>query len=344
MALRTHNTFGFTAFAAQGAVVRAEADLLAILSDPRVAGRERLVIGGGSNLVLTGDFDGLALLMAIPGRKIVRETDEAVWVEAGAGEPWHAFVEWTVRHGLPGLENLALIPGTVGASPVQNIGAYGLELAERFDSLRAFDTETATFRHFDRAACAFGYRDSVFKQYGKQYDGRRERAGGVSRYIITSVTFRLPRPWQPVASYADVARVLADKGIVAPTASDIFDAVVAIRRTKLPDPAQIGNAGSFFKNPVVDAAHYQTLRAAEPELVAYAQPDGRFKLAAGWMIDRCGWKGRTLGNAAVHERQALVLVNPGQATGSDVLALAQAIAADVRRRFGVTLEMEPRIV
>lgn len=319
-----------------GATVRSEPDLHAVLADPRVVGLPRLVIGGGSNLLLTADLDGLALHIALPGRRIVDRLAQTgtVLVEAGAGENWHAFVEWTLSQGLCGLENLALIPGTVGAAPVQNIGAYGLELADRFHSLRALDTETGNSVVLDAAACRFGYRDSIFKREGRD------------RLIIMSVTLALTSraAWQPVSGYADIARSLEAHGIATPSPRDIFDAVVAVRQAKLPDPSTLGNAGSFFKNPIVDAAHYQALLAREPKLVAYLQPDGRFKLAAGWLIDQCGWKGRALGPAAVHDKQALVLVNPGKATGKDMMALAQAIVTDVQHRFNVTLEPEPLIV
>lgn len=332
VSLRASNTFGFDVRARFGATVHSEEALCTVLADPRVAGLPRLVLGGGSNLVLTRDVDGLALQIAIPGRRIVAQTDDTVFVEAGAGEVWHDFVAWTLEQGMPGLENLALIPGTVGASPVQNIGAYGLELADRFHSLRALDTATGEWHSFDLQACQFAYRDSFFKQAGRD------------RFIITAVTFALPKRWQAASGYADLAKRLAEQGITEPSARDIFEAVVSVRQMKLPDPAVTGNAGSFFKNPVVDAAHYAVLQNREPGLVAYPQADGRFKLAAGWMIDRCGWKGKALGRASVHERQALVLVNPGEATGADVLALAQAIVADVQARFGVALEVEPLIV
>ncbi|WP_345811530.1 UDP-N-acetylmuramate dehydrogenase [Paraburkholderia sp. PREW-6R] len=329
--LKAHNTFGFDVRAQFACQIEHEAQLMAAVRDPRAAGLQRLVLGGGSNVVLTGDFAGLVLLVALRGRRVVREDDAAWYVEAAAGEPWHEFVAWTLSQGLPGLENLALIPGTVGAAPIQNIGAYGLEMGERFASLRAVELATGAVHEFGADACRFGYRDSFFKREGRD------------RFVITSVTFRLPKNWQPRAGYADLARELAARGGPqgALDAQAIFDAVVAVRRAKLPDPLQLGNAGSFFKNPVIDAAQFDALKVREPELVSYAQPDGRVKLAAGWLIDRCGWKGRALGAAAVHERQALVLVNRGGATGVDVLALASAIQQDVLARFGVELEAEP---
>ncbi|CAE6748485.1 UDP-N-acetylenolpyruvoylglucosamine reductase [Paraburkholderia domus] len=329
--LKAHNTFGFDVRAQFACRIEREAQLMAAVRDPRTAGLPRLVLGGGSNVVLTGDFAGLVLLVALQGRRIVREDDDAWYVEAAAGEPWHDFVAWTLAQGLPGLENLALIPGTVGAAPIQNIGAYGLEMCERFASLRAVELETGAVVELDANACRFGYRDSFFKREGRD------------RFVITSVTFRLPKTWQPRAGYADLARELAASGHTdaQPDAQAIFDAVVAVRRAKLPDPLQLGNAGSFFKNPVVEATQFEALKVQEPEVVAYPQPDGRVKLAAGWLIDRCGWKGRAMGAAGVHERQALVLVNRGGASGAEVLALARAVQRDVLTRFGVELEAEP---
>ncbi|KAF1051850.1 MAG: UDP-N-acetylenolpyruvoylglucosamine reductase [Burkholderia gladioli] len=330
-ALRAHNSFGFDVRARLATMIDTPVGFAAAVRDPRAAGLPALVLGGGSNVVFTGDVEALVLINRVRGRARVREDDEAWYVEAGGGENWHEFVAWTLEAGMPGLENLALIPGTVGAAPIQNIGAYGIEMRERFASLKAVELATGEIVEFDAAACAFGYRDSVFKQAARD------------RFAIVSVCFRLPKQWQPRTNYADVEREFAARGIEAGAATprDVFDAVVAIRRAKLPDPVVLGNAGSFFKNPVIDAAQCAALREREPELVAYAQPDGRAKLAVGWLIDRCGWKGRALGAAAVHDRQALVLVNRGGASGADVLALARAIQADVRARFGVELEAEP---
>ena len=325
--LKAHNTFGFDVHAQWACRIEREAQLPAAAHDPRIAGLPRLVLGGGSNVVLTRDFAGLVLLVALRGRRVVGEDDEAVYVEAAAGEPWHEFVGWTLSQGLPGLENLALIPGTVGAAPIQNIGAYGLEMGERFERLSAVELATGERADFDRAACAFGYRDSFFKRAGR------------GRFMITSVVFRLPKAWTPRADYADVARAL--EAAAKPDAKAIFDAVVAVRRAKLPDWTVLGNAGSFFKNPVVSATAFETLKQREPGVVSYSQADGQVKLAAGWLIDQCGWKGRGIGGAAVHDRQALVLVNRGGATGAQVLELAEAIKRDVLARFGVDLEMEP---
>jgi len=347
--LKARNTFGFDVRAQFACLIEHEEQLLAAVRDPRAAGLPRLVLGGGSNVVLSGDFAGLVLLVSLRGRRVLREDQHAWYVEAAGGEPWHDFVAWTLEQGLPGLENLALIPGTVGAAPIQNIGAYGLEMCERFASLRAIELATGETVELDTQACRFGYRDSFFKREGRE------------RFVITSVTFRLPKAWQPRAAYADLARELAARGYAAsagqaggvigiegasstakqPTALAIFEAVVAVRRSKLPDPLELGNAGSFFKNPVIDAGQFDALKYREPDIVSYPQPDGRVKLAAGWLIDRCGWKGRSMGAAAVHERQALVLVNRGGANGAQVLALAKAIQRDVLERFGVELETEP---
>jgi UDP-N-acetylmuramate dehydrogenase len=335
-ALREHNTFGFDVRAHQACRIEHESDIAEALAQQRadkaLADLPRLVLGGGSNVVMTGNFPGLVWLIALQGKRVVEESADAWLVEAAAGENWHAFVAWCLEQGCNGLENLALIPGTVGAAPIQNIGAYGLEMADYFDSLRAYDLESGRIVEFDTAACAFGYRDSLFKQAARD------------RYVIVSVRFRLPKAWRARVAYADIARELAALGVVEPSARDVFDAVVRVRRAKLPDPAVLGNAGSFFKNPVIDAARFAELAASVPDVVSYAQPDGSRKLAAAWLIDQCGWKGRAIADAAVHDRQALVLVNRGHATGADVLALSKAICADVYQRFGVTLEPEPVVV
>jgi UDP-N-acetylmuramate dehydrogenase len=297
--------------------------------------RQRFVLGGGSNLLLIGEIDALVLHMAISGRGLSGEDAEAWYVSAGAGENWHDFVQWTLAQGWPGLENLSLIPGTVGAAPIQNIGAYGLEAGERIHSLSALDMLTGKTVHLSRAACRFGYRDSVFKQEGWHLSGR---------LVITQVTFRLPRCWQPIKSYADLAEELAARKIARPNAQEIADAIMSVRRRKLPDPADLPNAGSFFQNPVVDAATAQNLLAAHPDLVHYPQADGRVKFAAGRLIEQAGWKGRNLGPAGLYEKQALVLVNHGGASGADVLALMNAVQADVRAMFGLELTPEPVMV
>ena len=329
--LRALNTFGIAANAKSYLQIRSVADLQAVSADTTLAALPRLVLGGGSNLLLTKDFDGLVLHMVGTGITLDDEDAQYRYVSAQAGENWHAFVQWTLLHACPGLENLSLIPGTVGASPIQNIGAYGSELADFLDSVTVFDFATGDTVILNAAACCFAYRDSVFKHAWKD------------RAVICSVRFRLPKQWQPNLRYAELAAEIAAQGIAEPTPQQVGEAVIAIRRRKLPDPAQIGNAGSFFKNPVVSPAKRDELLAQHPALVSYLQTDGSYKLAAGWLIDQCGWKGKSLGAAGVHDRQALVLVNRGGTSGSEVLSLARLIITDVQSRFGVQLETEPVI-
>ena len=330
--LRGLNTFGVEARARWFCRVRSAAELAALTAEPKFAGLPRLVLGGGSNLLLTGDFDGLVIKVEVPGLRDLGDSGDAWQVEVGAGENWHATVERLLAMGRAGLENLALIPGNCGAAPIQNIGAYGIELAERFDSLVAWDFEANQTVRMSAADCDFGYRDSVFK---RQLAGRR---------IVLSITLALPKRWEPVAGYADVAHELKARGIGRPAAREIFDAVVAIRRRKLPDPATVGNAGSFFKNPIVTRDEHRALIAHHPSLVGYPLPGGRVKLAAAWLIDAAGLKGATRGRAGVYEKQALVLVNRGGATGAEILALAREVQDKVAEKFGLWLEPEPVIV
>ena len=340
VSLQACNSFGIVARAHTLVRVGSEADVQAVLADPELGPAPKFVLGGGSNVVLTGDVKPVVLKVEIPGRRLVTETPKAWIVEAGAGEHWHDFVRWTLDQGWPGLENLALIPGTVGASPVQNIGAYGVELQDRFDSLDAIDLDTGQAFTLDAAQCAFGYRDSVFKHASSGTNG----LGLAGRALILRVRFALPRPWKPVLGYLDLERKMAETGIAAPDARQIFEWIIAIRRAKLPDPAVIGNAGSFFKNPTVTPEQCADIIARDPKVVHYPMPDGSIKLAAGWLIDACGWKGKSVGQASVYEKQALVLVNRGGATGGQVMTLARAIQTSVYERFGIRLEPEPVVV
>ncbi len=342
--LQAHNSFGISAKALQLVRVRSEADVLAVLADEGLRASPKFVLGGGSNIVLTGDVKPLVLKVELTGMRLVEETEKAWVVEAAAGENWHDLVRWTLDNGWPGLENMALIPGSVGASPVQNIGAYGVELQDRFHSLDAIDLTTGQSFTLDAAQCAFGYRDSVFKHESSGSNG----LGLAGKAIITRVRFDLRKDWKPVLGYLDLERKMAETGISQPTAVQIFDWVCAIRRAKLPDPAVIGNAGSFFKNPTVTQDQCDDIIAREPKVVHYLLDDGRIKLAAGWLIDACGWKGKTVGNAGVYEKQALVLVNVGgkehPCTGGEVMTLAKAIQTSVYERFGIRLEPEPVVV
>lgn len=342
--LQAHNSFGILAKAYQLVRVQSEADVLAVFADPALHDQPKFVLGGGSNIVFTGDVKRLVLKVELKGVRLVEETDKAWVVEAAAGENWHALVRWTLDQGWPGLENLALIPGSVGASPVQNIGAYGVELQDRFHSLDAMDLTTGQAFTLDAAQCAFGYRDSVFKHASSGPNG----FGLAGKALITRVRFLLRKDWKPVLGYLDLERKMAETGINQPTARQIFDWVCAIRQAKLPDPAVIGNAGSFFKNPTVTQEQCDDIIARDPKVVHYLLDDGRIKLAAGWLIDACGWKGKTVGNAGVYEKQALVLVNVGgkenPCTGGEVMTLAQAIQTSVYERFGIRLEPEPVVV
>jgi len=330
--LAGRNTLALPGHAALYARITATAQLLELAEASASQNIHLFVLGGGSNLVLTGDFDGLVMQMAIPGRELVGEDDDAWYVRGGAGENWHEFVQWTLAQGWPGLENLSLIPGTVGAAPIQNIGAYGLEAADRFHALTAIDMHGGKSVRFDRSACCFGYRDSVFKQNGWHLDGR---------FVITDVTFRLPKRWQPLIGYADVTRELASHAIAEPSAQQVAEAIIAVRQRKLPDPSRIPNTGSFFHNPVVDSAVAAHLLSKHPAMPHYPQPDGRIKLAAGWLIEQAGWKGRDIGLAGMYEKQALVLVNRGGATGTDIVTLMHAVQRDVHDLFGVDLTPEP---
>ncbi len=338
--LQACNSFGIVARAQTLVRVRNDADVRAVLDDAELGTAPKFVLGGGSNIVLTGDVRAAVLKVEIAGRRLVAETPKAWIVEAGAGENWHDFVTWTLDQGWPGLENLAMIPGTVGASPVQNIGAYGVELQDRFESLDAVDLTSGSAFTLNAAQCAFGYRDSVFKHASSGPNG----LGLAGRALILRVRFALPKPWKPVLGYQDLERKMDETGITSPTARQVFDWVCAIRRAKLPDPAVIGNAGSFFKNPTVTPEQCADIIARDPKVVHYPMPDGTVKLAAGWLIDACGWKGKSVGNAAVYEKQALVLVNRGGATGGEVVTLARAIQTSVYERFGIRLEPEPVVV
>ena len=333
VSLKPYNTFGLPAVAKTLVRITSDADVRRVVDDPKLGRAPKFILGGGSNIILTRDMPQVVLKVEVRGMRLVEERADAWIVEAGAGESWHEFVEFTLARGLPGLENLALIPGTVGAGA----GAEHRRLRRRARrtassrSTRSISSPAAASRSAPEI-CAFGYRDSVFKH---------SLAG---RSVITRVRFRLPRPWQPVLGYLELQKKIAETGIADPDPRQIFDWVCAIRRAKLPDPAEIGNAGSFFKNPVVTPEQCRDIIGRDPEIVHYPMPDGSVKLAAGWMIDACGWKGKSVGQAGVYERQALVLVNRGAAIGSEVMTLARAIQESVYGRFGIRLEPEPVVV
>ena len=328
VSLKPFNSFGVDVRAQLFAQAESDADVREALTYAREHELPLLVVGGGSNLLLTADIDALVLRMATRGIRQLSDDGQHVVIEAEAGETWHPFVQWTLAQGLSGLENLSLIPGTVGAAPMQNIGAYGVEIKDVFAGLTALDRQTGELRDFSLQDCNFAYRDSLFKQ----------QAG---RWVILRVRFVLDRVARLHLDYGPVRQRLTEQGIDQPTASDVSQAICSIRSEKLPDPAVLGNAGSFFKNPLVSAALAAQIRLTHPGLIGYPQADGQVKLAAGWLIEQAGWKGFREGDAGVHRLQSLVLVNYGKASGLELLSLAQRIQKDIAERYNVELEMEP---
>jgi UDP-N-acetylmuramate dehydrogenase len=330
--LRGLNTFGIDVSALYYTEFQTVTELQEILNQPEIRSADKLVLGGGSNILFTGNYNGAVLLNRISGINVQDETEDDALVSAGAGENWHSFVLKTMELNLGGLENLSLIPGCVGAAPIQNIGAYGVEIKDTFHSLEAFKISDCTVRTFSKNECAFGYRDSIFKNDAK------------GKYIITSVTFRLSKKPVLHLNYGAIKQELVKMNINDPTIRDVSNAVIAIRQSKLPDPKVIGNAGSFFKNPEVNNSVVETIRLHHPEVVAYPVSDHSSKLAAGWLIEQCGWKGKRIGNVGMHEKQALVLVNYGNATGMELVDHAKRVQQSVKETFGVHLEMEVNII
>jgi UDP-N-acetylmuramate dehydrogenase len=327
--LKEYNTFGISVKAEMFAVFSSIEELKQILSFRN--DKKLLVLGGGSNLLLTKDFDGLVIKNEIKRFEVIEETASEVIVESGAGENWHEFVLNCIDKGFGGIENLSLIPGSVGASPMQNIGAYGVEIKDVFESLSAFHIASGEIHYFDKTKCEFGYRESIFKNKVK------------GEYIILTVTFRLTKNPTINSSYGAINEQLKVMGIQVPTIKELSAAVIAIRQSKLPDPKIIGNAGSFFKNPTVEIALLEQIQKNYPDIPNYPAENGR-KLAAGWLIEKAGWKGKTLGNYGVHKLQALVLVNYGKCTGKEIFDLSSQIIQDVFEKFGVLLEREVNIL
>jgi UDP-N-acetylmuramate dehydrogenase len=328
--LLAHNTLGIAAYARAYVALHNLHDVQALCSHPLFISGPRLVLGGGSNIVLSGDFPGMVLHVCLRGIAIIGETPDAVLVRAGAGEGWHDLVCWTLAQGLGGLENLSLIPGTVGAAPIQNIGAYGAELKQVLHSVSVYEWATGRVYTMSAAECMLGYRDSIFKQALKD------------TCLITEVILALPKCWQANLQYAELARAM--QSVASPSAQQIASMVCSIRRNKLPDPEYLGNVGSFFKNPVVSQAQFAILNVNFPNIVSFQQADGKVKLAAAWLIEQCAWKGKRLGAVGVYEKQALVLVNHGGASGVQVLALAAQIQQDVQHQFGLMLVPEAQYI
>ncbi len=330
VSLKNFNTFGIEAYAKYFVEINHNEDLEELFKDPQWLETPRLVMGGGSNMLFTQNFEGLVLRMNIRGIEH-RINHEEVIVEAGAGEVWNSLVNYCVDWGFAGVENLSLIPGSVGATPIQNIGAYGVEIKDVFESCEAFEIATGQFKHFDKAACKFDYRESVFKQELKD------------KYVICSVKFRLSTQPHININYGAISDELNKREITKPTIKDVSKVVSAIRVSKLPDPSTIGNAGSFFKNPVIDKIVFDEIYAIHPEIVHYLVGD-KVKLAAGWLIEQCGWKGKVVGNTGTWKNQALVLVNHGNASGPEVFQLSEAIIESVKERFSVILEREVNMI
>ncbi len=332
ISLKSYNTFGIDVVARYFSTFSSVDELASLFeSKQSIRSKERLIIGGGSNILFSGDVDGLVLHNAIPGIAQVEEDEQTVLLRVGAGVNWHAFVSYCVENGWAGVENLSLIPGFVGASPMQNIGAYGVEVKEVIESVEAWDIAEKKIVFFSNADCAFGYRESIFKRALK------------GMFVITDVTFRLSKKPQYRIEYGAIQQELEKMSVVSLSVKAISEAVIRIRQSKLPDPAIIGNAGSFFKNPSVSARQYENLKNEFPQIVAYPNHDGSYKLAAGWMIEQCGWKGYRKGDAGCHEKQALVLVNYGAATGNEIIELSELIMESVRNRFQVSLEREVNV-
>lgn len=331
VSLKNFNTFGIEAKARFFVEINHEQDLSELFMDPQWHQTERLVLGGGSNMLLVNDFDGLVIRLNIRGIEH-RINHDTVFVEAGAGEVWNELVNYCVDHNFAGMENMSLIPGSVGASPIQNIGAYGVELKNVFESCRTFEIATGLIKTFDNAACQFGYRESVFKSALK------------GQYIITSVKFRLSLTPHLNLSYGAIEQELANRGIAQPSIKQVSQVVASIRVSKLPDPSTIGNSGSFFKNPVIPQSQFLEIQKQYPQIAHYPAGEHQVKLAAGWLIEQCGWKGKVVGNTGTWKNQALVLVNHGNATGQEIYDLSSQIIDSVYTKFGVTLEREVNII
>ncbi len=334
--LKAYHTFGIDVQCSHFFSVEYEHELDSLLTDPAFISLQEqypdfVVLGKGSNILFTKDVNGLVLHIAISGVQVVTETDDDIQVRVGAGVEWQRFVTLAVQHGWGGIENLSCIPGTVGAAPVQNIGAYGVEVAQVIQQVRAFDLETYQMVVFTREECCFAYRDSFFKNAGK------------NRYIIMTVDFKLQKHHTLHLEYGAIREEFAKLAIDTPTIADVSNVVCSIRASKLPDPKRIGNAGSFFKNPVLSAEQLRALQQAYPAIPAHASGDG-FKVPAGWLIEKAGWKGYRNGDVGCYDKQALVLVNYGKATGKEVLYLAQTIQKSVQEQFGVALETEVNIL
>ncbi|MCV9930302.1 UDP-N-acetylmuramate dehydrogenase [Flavobacterium sp. LS1R49] len=329
--LKNHNTFGIEAKAKQFIAVHTIDELKKVLKENK--NQEKFILGGGSNMLLTKDIDALVIHIDLKGKRIIDEDDDFVWVESQAGETWHEFVLWTIEQDFGGLENMSLIPGNVGTTPVQNIGAYGTEIKDTFVSCDAINIETQEIKTFTHAECNFGYRESIFKNEVKD------------QYIITSVTYKLTKRNHKInISYGDITAELAKNNITNPNLKDVSNAVIAIRQSKLPDPKELGNSGSFFKNPILLKSDFEKIHQKFPEMKYYDVSETEVKVPAGWLIEQAGFKGKRFGDAGIHKNQALVLVNYGNATGQEILAISKNIQKTVFEKFGIHIEAEVNVI
>jgi len=329
--LKKYNTFGIEAKAKQFVAVHSVAELKTILKEH--SSDKKFILGGGSNMLITRDIDALVIHIDLKGKAIIKEDDNDVWVECQAGENWHEFVLYTINYDFGGLENMSLIPGNVGTTPVQNIGAYGTEIKDTFVSCDAINIETQEIKTFLKEECRFGYRESIFKNEVKD------------QYVITSVVFKLTKRNHMInTSYGDITAELTNKGITNPTLKEVSNAVIAIRQSKLPDPKELGNSGSFFKNPILKKADFAPIHEKFPEMKYYEVSESEVKVPAGWLIEQAGFKGKRFGDAGIHKNQALVLVNYGNATGQEILNVSKEIQKTIYDTFGIHIEAEVNII
>lgn len=329
--LKNYNTFGIEASARQFVAVQDATELKTILEQNK--SEKKFILGGGSNMLLTKDIDALVIHIDLKGKKIIKEDEDFVWVESQAGENWHEFVLWTIDQDMGGLENMSLIPGNVGTTPVQNIGAYGAEIKDTFISCEAMAIENQEMKSFTKDECRFGYRESIFKNEAK------------NQFIITSVVFKLTKRNHKInVSYGDISGELAKNNITNPTLKDVSNAVIAIRQSKLPDPKELGNSGSFFKNPIILKSDFEKIHQKFPEMKYYDVSESEVKVPAGWLIEQAGFKGKRFGDAGIHKNQALVLVNYGNATGQEILEVSKNIQETIFKTFGIHIEAEVNVI
>ncbi len=329
--LKNHNTFGIEAKAKQFVEVQTTEELKTILQ--QYAGEKKFILGGGSNMLLTQNINALVIHVNLKGKKKIKEDDDFVWIEAQAGENWHEFVLWTIDQNFGGLENMSLIPGNVGTTPVQNIGAYGAEIKDTFVSCETMNIISQEIKTFNNADCKFGYRESVFKNEVKD------------QFVITSVVFKLTKQNHKISiAYGDIMGELSKNNIENPTIKDVSNAVIAIRKSKLPDPKELGNSGSFFKNPIISKTEFEPIHQKFPEMRYFEVSETEVKVPAGWLIEKAGFKGMRVGDAGVHKNQALVLVNYGNATGQEIVNLSKEIQKTISETFGIKIEAEVNII